>query len=335
MTDLPKIGVFLGYWPWLDRDEQRRLAIHADRSGLDSAWVAESWGQEAASTLGWLAALTERIELGAAMMQIPARKPTTTAMAAATIDVLSDGRFRLGLGVSGPQVSEGWYGVPFAKPLARTRDYVRLVRDALEGEPVSAPLEAGGGEAPFAGRPLKLLASPRRERVPIYLGALAPRAIDQCFEIADGWMPFLIGTEMLADRPRPDRPFDISPIVPVAVSDDIEEARDAIRPWLSFYLGAMGTPRKHFLVELAERNGFGGTAREVQRLFLSGDREGAAAALSVDLIDAAGIAGRPGEVRERLAELRAAGADSVIAAVAGDRFEAVTALAACQGRLTA
>jgi F420-dependent oxidoreductase-like protein len=322
---IPKIGVFLAYWPWITAGEQRELAQLADRCGLDSIWVAESWGQETASTLGWLAGLTERIGLGSAMMQIPARQPTTAAMVAATLDVISDGRFRLGLGVSGPRVSEGWYGVPFARPLARTAFYVDTVRTALAGEEVVLPPAPGGSDK--AGKALRLLVTPVQERVPIYLGALGPKAIDQCYEIADGWMPFVVGTELLRERPRPPRPFDIAPLLPLAVADTVEEAHDAVRPWLSFYFGLMGTPKKHFLAEMAERYGHGESARDVQRRYLAGDRDGAARALTPALIDAAAIATTPDRLPSRLAELGAAGADSVIAAVLGDRTRAVLELA--------
>lgn len=323
---LPKLGVFLAYWPWITPAEQLELAVLADERGLDSVWVAEAWGQETVATLGWLAGKTTRVALGSALMQIPARKPTTAAMAASTLDMLSDGRFRLGLGLSGPAVSEGWYGVGYGQPLARTREYVAVVRSALAGEPVLLPV-TDGGKATGAGKALKMLAEPVGDRLPIYLGALGPKAIDQCYEIADGWLPFTVGTEMLSERPKPDRPFDVSPIVPVAVDRDVDAARDAVRPWLGFYLGAMGTPKKHFLVELAQRHGHGESAREVQRRFLAGDRDGAAAALTTDLIDAMAIATRPEGLADRLEAYGAAGADSLLAVVLGDRRAAVLALA--------
>jgi F420-dependent oxidoreductase-like protein len=327
---LPRLGVFLAYWPWTTAQEQIELAVLADERGLDSVWVAEAWGQETVATLGFLAAKTSRVALGSALMQIPARRPTTAAMAAATLDTLTDGRFRLGLGLSGPAVSEGWYGVAYGKPLARTRDYVGVVRTALAGEPVEVQLASGEGTG--AGRSLKMLARPVQDPLPIYLGALGPKAIEQCYEIADGWIPFTVGTEMLSEHPRPDRPFDISPILPLAVDDDVDAARDAVRPWLGFYLGAMGTPKKHFLVELAERHGHGESAREVQRRFLAGDRDGAGAALTPALIDAMSIATTPDALGDRLHEYGEAGADTVLAAVLGDRRAAVLALADVAGR---
>ncbi|MBW3609882.1 MAG: LLM class flavin-dependent oxidoreductase [Actinobacteria bacterium] len=183
-----RIGLFLAYWPWFSADEQVSLAVLADELGLDSVWISEAWGQDAVSVLGVLAARTERVGLGSAVMQIPARKPTATAMAAATLDVLSDGRFRLGLGLSGPQVSEGWYGEPFVRNLRRVREYVDVVRRVLAREAVSLPLPEGEPGMGL-GKPLKLLAKPVQERIPIYLGSVGPRAIEQTGEIADGWLP--------------------------------------------------------------------------------------------------------------------------------------------------
>lgn len=319
---LPRLGVFLAYWPWVTHEEQLELARIADAGGLDALWVAEAWGQEAVATLGWLAAQTTRIGLGSAIMQIPARKPATTAMAAATLQMLSGGRFRLGLGVSGPQVSEGWYEEPFDRPVARTRAYVDAVARALAGGTIRP--EPSPGDQP--GHPALRLLIPPLDPAPIYLGSLGPKAIDQCFEIADGWLPFVVGTEMLSERPRPDRPFDISPLVPLAIADDVDAARDAVRPWLAFYFGAMGTTKKHFLIELAERQGFGNSAREVQRRYLAGDRAGAGAALDDALIDATAIATTPGHLAARLADLADAGADTVVAVPLGDRARAVTAL---------
>src|SRR4051812_34987405 len=181
-----RIGLFLAYWPWFSFEEQVKLSRLGDEVGLDSVWISEAWGHDAVSVLGYLAARTERIALGSGLMQIPARQPAATAMAAASLDVLSGGRFRLGLGVSGPQVSEGWYGTPFARPLRRTREYVEIIRMALAREPLryegaewTLPLAGGTG----LGKPLKLLARPVQERLPIYLGAIGPKAVEQVGEI--------------------------------------------------------------------------------------------------------------------------------------------------------
>jgi F420-dependent oxidoreductase-like protein len=328
-----RVGLYLAYWPWFAPEEQIALAVQADREGLDSVWVAEAWGQDAVSVLGHLTAVTERIGLGSGLMQIPARTPAMTAMTAATLDTLTDGRFRLGLGVSGPQVSEGWHGVSFARPLARTREYVEIVRAALARE---APLEYAGDEfrLPIAdselGKPLKLLVRPPRERIPIYLGAIGPKAIVQTARIADGWIPFMFSPANADELLEPFRgtDVDISPAVMVCVDEDLDRARDLARPWMAVYLGGMGAKDKNFYVETAERFGAGDAARAVQERFLAGDRAGAAAALTPELIDRSGIVCRPGELDERLAAYERAGATSLLALPFGDRPRIVEALAA-------
>jgi F420-dependent oxidoreductase-like protein len=328
-----RIGLCLAYWPWFSPDEQIALARQADRAGLDSLWVAEAWGQDVVSVLGHLSAVTEHVDLGAGLMQIPARSPAMTAMTAATLDTLSGGRFRLGLGLSGPQVSEGWHGVPFARPLARTREYVEIVRRILaregpveyEGEEYRLPVDPDG-----LGKPLKLMIRPVRERIPIYLGAIGPKAIEQAAEIADGWMPFMFTPDTAAEllRPFDGRDVDIAPVVMACVDDDLERARDLARPWLAVYLGGMGARGKNFYVETAERFGQGEPAREVQRLFLAGDRAAAAAALSPELIDATAVCCRPGELGERLGAYAEAGADTLVVLPFGDRRAIVEELGA-------
>src|SRR4051812_22475238 len=339
-----RAGIFLAYWPWFSPAEQVELAVLADGLGLDSVWISEAWGQDAVSVLGLLAGRTERIALGSGLFQIPARQPAATAMAAATLDVLSGGRFRLGLGVSGPQVSEGWYGVPFARPVARTREYVEIVRHALarktleyEGSEYTLPLP--GGE----GRALKLLAKPVQERIPIYLGAVGPRAVEQTGEIADGWLPFMVDPQHAdllfepldrglrkAGRSRAD--IDVAAAVALAVDEDVSAARDAVRPWLAFYLGAMGSREQNFYVELAERAGHGPAARACQDAMLSGHREAAAAALSDELVDAMAVATTPGGLDGRLAALEACGVDTVVAVpLSSDRPRLVRLLAEAVG----
>jgi F420-dependent oxidoreductase-like protein len=336
-----RVGLFLAYWPWFSPDEQVGLARAADELGLDSVWISEAWGQDAVSVLGALSARTERVALGSAVMQIPARKPTATAMAAASLDVLSGGRFRLGLGLSGPQVSEGWYGEPFTRNLSRVREYVDVVRRVLAREPVQLPLPEGR-DGMGLGKPLKLLAKPVQERIPIYLGAVGPRAIAQCGEIADGWLPAFLDPDQpevlmdplregLARAGRPIESIDVAAAVPVAVADDLGAARDAVRPWLAFYLGAMGAREKNFYVDLADRYGHGDTAREVQERMLGGDRAGAAAALTPELIDRTALVSTPGGVDERLAAYARAGATTLLAVPCGDREAAVRALAAAAG----
>ncbi len=340
-----RAGVFLAYWPWFTPEEQVTLAMEADRAGLDSVWVAEAWGQEVASLLGFLAARTERIALGTALMQIPARTPSMAAMTAVTLDVLSQGRFRLGLGVSGPQVSEGWYGVPFNRPVARTREYVEVVRAALarkgplvhDGREFQIPYHAD----PPTGhdRPLKLLARPVQQPIPIYLGAVGPKAVEQVGRIADGWLPFLLDPRQadvlfeplrrgLADAGRTLDDLDVAACVAVGYDDDMGAARDAVRPLLAFYLGAMGSRDKNFYVELAERGGHGEAARAVQDSYLGGDRMGAAAHVTDALVDSMALAATPATLDDRLAEYEAAGVDTIVGVPCGpDRSRVVSALA--------
>jgi F420-dependent oxidoreductase-like protein len=292
------------------------------------------------SVLGLLAGKTDRIGLGSGLMQIPARKPTATAMAAASLDVISDGRFRLGLGLSGPQVSEGWYGVPFTRNLARTREYVDVVRRTLARERIQVELDGGPDAGTGLGKPLKLLARPVQERLPIYLGAIGPRAVRQAGALADGWLPFmldpaepelLIGPlrEGAEEAGRSLRDIDIAPVVPLAVDEDLDTARAAVRPWLAFYLGAMGAKDKNFYVELAERQGHGEAAREVQERSLAGDRLGAVQAVSDGLVDAGAIATTPAGLDDRLAAYERAGVTTLVAVPCGeDKPGVLRALAA-------
>jgi len=334
-----RAGAFLAYWPWFTPAEQVELAVLADRLGLDSVWVSEAWGQDAVSVLGLLAGKTDRIALGSGLMQIPARKPTATAMAAASLDVLSEGRFRLGLGLSGPQVSEGWYGVPFVNNLKRTREYVDTVRRVLDRERVSLPLE-GGADGTGLGKPLKLLTRTVQDHLPIYLGAIGPKAVRQTGAIADGWLPFMLdprepetllgplreGAEAAGRSPAD---IDVAPVVPLAVDEDLATARDAVRPWLAFYLGSMGAKDKNFYVELAERQGHGAAARDVQAHALAGDRAGAVAAVTDDLVDAGAIATTPAGLDERLAIYERAGVTTLVAVPCGeDKPGVLRALAA-------
>jgi F420-dependent oxidoreductase-like protein len=341
-----RIQLAVGYWPWISYEDQLALAAQADQAGLDGVWVSEAWGQDAVSILAVLADRTERVHLGSALMQIPARPPTTAAMAAATIDVISGGRFRMGLGVSGPQVSEGWYGVPFTRPLARTREYVEVIRKAWAREVVAYE----GGEFQFPategtglGKPLKLMISPVQERLPIYLGAIGPKAIVQAGEIADGWLPAFFNphdcAELLAGLDegleksgRGRESVDIAPMVPVAVEEKLEDARNAVKPFIAFYLGGMGAKGKNFYVDLCEKYGFGEEAKEIQDRFLAGDRMGAVNAVSEDIVEIGSIACTPDDLAPRLAAYGEAGADSIVAMVFGERrTDTVDELASLQG----
>jgi F420-dependent oxidoreductase-like protein len=321
-----KLGVQLGYWGLLmDRDQQLAATRLAEELGYDSVWTAEAYGSDGATVLAWLAAQTQRIKLGAAVLQIPGRSAAMTAMTAATLDRLSDGRLLLGLGSSGPQVSEGWHGVRFARQLARTRDYVAVVRMALarervdyHGETLELPLPDGPGKA------LKLIISPVQARIPIYLAALGPNNTRLAGEIADGWIPTFMSPEHMGEfhgllaegaarAGRDPAEIDIAPSVQVHISDDIEVARDHMRPGLALYLGGMGARHKNFYTALAESYGFGDATAVVQDLYLEGRREEAARALPAELIDLVSLCGPKPAVAERLEAFRAAGVNTLLA----------------------
>jgi F420-dependent oxidoreductase-like protein len=320
-----KLALTVGYWGLgLDHREQASQVIEAERCGYDSAWVAEAFGSDAASMLGWLAAQTSTIGLGAGIFQMPGRSPAMTAMTAATLDGLSGGRFRLGLGPSGTQVAEGFHGVPFGPQLARTRDYLALVRMALSGrrlrysgETIEVP--RGGSDSP----PLRLAIRPRQKPLPIYLAAMGPRATALAGELADGWIPFLFAPEavprayasLAVGCERAGRTLtevEIAPVVGVCVDDDLDAARDQLRPLLALYVGGMGSARHNFYNAWARDNGFADAAGEVQRLFLAGRRRQAAAALPAELIDAVSLCGPPERVRRRLGSYREVGVDTLI-----------------------
>jgi F420-dependent oxidoreductase-like protein len=328
-----RIGLFLAYWPWFKGQEQIDIAVAADNAGLDSVWISEGWGQDAVSMLGAVAAQTERIAIGSGLMIIPARTPSAAAMVAATLDTISGGRFRMGIGVSGPQVCEGWYGVPFSQPLKRTREYIAIIRAALERQ---GPLTFDGDhyriplpDAPY-GKPLRLLIEPVRSKIPIYLGAMGERAVAQTIEIADGWLPLMVGHEMVAEvkARRPD--LDVCRVVPVSVAEDIDVARDGVREWLALYLGGMGARDKNFYFNVAVKAGHGPAAEAVQDLFLAGDRRGAASAVTKELIDTFAICATPSGLENALAEYESSGADALIALPFGDRRAVVDLLARAQ-----
>ena len=285
---------------------------------------------------------TERIGLGAGIMQIPARQPTAAAMAAATLDRLSRGRLTLGFGLSGPQVSEGWFGVPFTSALGRTREYLEIVRQTLGGAPVeyhgrhwTLPVEEGGlGQ----GKPIRLLTPPVQKRIPIFLGVGGQQTTRQAGQIADGWTPFLFSpahSEMLtapllegiekAGRRRSE--VQVAPLVMAAIDDDLDRARDTVRPLVALYLGGMGSKENNFYVDLAVRYGFETAARLCQTRFLAGDRAGAARAIDDDLLDLVALAATPATLDARLDAYERAGVDLLIVAPLGDSDRLLSALA--------
>jgi len=317
--------VHIGYWGLgLTADQQLEIVQEAERLGYDSVWAAEAYGSDAATVLAWLAAGTTRIKLGSAIFQIPARSAAMTAMTAATIDNLSNGRMRLGIGASGPQVAEGWHGQRYGRMLQRTREYVAVMRMALarervefHGETLELPLPDGPGKA------LKLTIAPVQERIPIYLAAIGPKNTALAGEIADGWIPTLFAPEHVAEfrthlqegAQRAGRSldgFDIAPTVNVLVTDDLATGRDAMRPYLALYIGGMGSREQNFYNRLAVRYGFEAAARRVQDLYLEGKREEAGAALPDELIDLVTLCGPKEHVRERLAVYRDAGVGTLM-----------------------
>jgi F420-dependent oxidoreductase-like protein len=315
-----ELGVHIGYWGLgLTREDQKEIAQEAERLGYDSIWTAEAYGSDSATILGWLAGITTKIKLGSAIFQMPGRSPAMTAMTAATIDNLSDGRMLLGIGSSGPQVAEGWHGQRFGKQIQRTREYVEVVRKALArekleyaGETLTLPLPDGPGKA------LKLTIKPVQDEIPIFLAAIGPNNTKLAGEIADGWIPTLFSPEHVAEfRPlleegaaRSGRSLDgfrIMPTVNTYIGDDVEQARNLTRPFIALYVGGMGSRDKNFYNALVQRYGFEDEAKKVQDLYLEGKREEAMAALSDELIDLVSLVGTKEKVRDKLAVFREAG----------------------------
>jgi F420-dependent oxidoreductase-like protein len=329
-----KLGLHIAYWGLgLDAEEQLRLVLEAEDAGYDVVFVGEAYGSDAATILTWIASKTSRIGIASGVFQIPARSAAMTAMTAATLDQLSEGRFRLGLGTSGPQVAEGWHGQRFDRPLGRTRDYVAIVRKALtrerleyEGKTMTLPLPDG------PGRSLKLTIGPYQDRIPVYLAAIGPQNTALAGEIADGWMPVLFSpdhvdkvTPMLAEgAARAGRTADdiaITPLVYAAVDEDLDVARDAVRDMTALYVGGMGSKEKNFYNTLVRSYGFEEEAERVQELYLGGEKEAAKAALSDELLDTVCLCATPDSVGERLDGYAAAGVDTLLVNPIGDTLE--------------
>ncbi len=315
-----QLGLSLGYQTASSTAaDQLALAREADRLGYAVLWAAEAYGSDTVSVLSWLAGQTERIDLGAGVMQIPARTPTMTAMTAGTIDALSGGRFRLGLGVSGPQVSEGWHGVRFAKPLARTREYVDIVRLALARKPViyagehyTLPLPDGPGRA------LRLGFHPPREAIPIYLAAVGPKNLELAGEIADGWLAVFFAPDAAGEalqhiaHGRASKGlgltgFDVVVTAPAVIGDNLAKCADAVRPYAALYVGGMGSREQNFYHQLAARMGYAEQAAVVQDLYLARKTEEAAAAVPQEFIERTSLLGNKIQIKERIKQYAAAG----------------------------
>ena len=334
-----RLGLNLGYWGSGNDAANVALAKEAERLGFAVVWAAEAYGSDAPTVLAWVAAQTERIDVGSAILQIPARSPAMTAMTAATLDTLSGGRFRLGLGVSGPQVSEGWHGVRFDRPLARTREYVDIVRMALrrdrvryEGRAYQLPLPDGPGKA------LTLTVHPVREHIPVYLAAVGPRNLELTGEIADGWLPVFFSPEF-AEEPlqriragqarvgRSMEGFDVAPSMPLVVGEDWVSCADAVRPHAALYVGGMGSREQNFYNDLVCRMGFAEQAGLVQDRYLARDHEGAMAALPVEFLDATALLGPAERIRDRMQALAGVGVTTLTVSPArGELVDQVSAL---------
>jgi F420-dependent oxidoreductase-like protein len=316
-----ELGLNLAMTLW-DRGSEPNLGLarEAERLGFSAVWTEEAYGSDAVVPLAWVAAQTSTIDVGSAVWQIPARTPAMAAMTAATLDKLSGGRLRVGLGASGPQVVEGWHGLPYNRPVGRTREYVEILRLILarQGNVTYAgrdyQLPYAGDQGSGLGKPLKLILHPHRPEIPIYLGALGPKNVEMTAEIADGWLPIFLSPRCFDDvfgeplqrgfaaagaGKAPGRQFDVSPIVSVVVDDDIAAARQPVRERIALYIGGMGASKRNFSNLLIRRFGYEQAAEEIQRRFLEGDREGAIAAVPDELIDEVALCGP----RERIAEL--------------------------------
>ena len=345
-----KLGINLGYWGIGPAGEDAVEVVQAaERLGFESVWAAESYGSDVVSVLAWLAPQTKTIKLGAAILQVPARPPAAAAMAGATIDKLSGGRFIFGFGPSGPQVSEGWYGVPYAKPWGRTREYIEVVREIVaregpvdhQGEHYQLPLPDGEGKA------LKLNFHPERNQIPVFVGAIGRKSVEMAAEICDGWIPIFFSVDAFEEtwgehleagfakggRQRSD--LEVSPSLQVAIDGDLEAAKSVVKAGLVLYFGGMGSRKTNFYVDLAHRFGFGEVADEVQRRFQEGDRGGAYEAMPDEIVEATSLVGSEAEVAERVERFRGAGIDRLIVSPVhvdrGEQLHTLERLAALTG----
>jgi F420-dependent oxidoreductase-like protein len=313
-----ELGLSVGYWSAGPPEGAAELVATADDLVLDSVWTAEAYGSDALTPLAWWGSRTERVRLGTAIMQMSARTPTAAAMAAMTMDHLSGGRFVLGLGASGPQVVEGWYGQPYPKPLARTREYVEVVRQVLareapvrhEGSFYPLPLTGGSG----LGKPLRSTVHPLRVDLPVFLAAEGPKNVALAAEIADGWFPLWFGPSAdafyrtaLADgfgrdgARRTLDDFEVVCPVPVVIDDDVERAADALRPEIALYAGGMGAKGANFHADVFSRMGWEAEVSAIQDAYLAGDREAAIAAVPLAMVEDVALVGSEAKIADELA----------------------------------
>jgi F420-dependent oxidoreductase-like protein len=313
-----KLAINLGYWAG-GTGTDLTFVEDAEKLGYDSVWVAEAWGSDAVSVLSWIAARTSKIKIGSGIMQMPARTPAMTAMTAVTLNELSGGRFLLGLGLSGPQVVEGWHGVAYGKPLGKTREYVSIVRDAiarkekLTHEGVHYQIPYRGPDATGLGKPLRLMTHPTHD-VPIYLAAIGPKNVELTAEIADGWLPIFYSPDRAGEiydpllasgflnAAVPDKAtyFDTVATVPAIETDDLKTARNRIKPMLALYIGGMGAKGRNFYNDLACRYGYEQSAIAIQDLYLEGKKMEAIGAVPDALVDELSLIGTRQMIRDRL-----------------------------------
>ncbi len=326
-----RLGINLGYWGTAVAEDSS-IITEVEKLGYHSVWTAEAYGSDAVTPLAFLAARTETIKLGAGIMQMPARSPAMTAMTAATIDQMSNGRFLLGLGVSGPQVVEGWHGRPYGKPLGVTREYVTIVRKALaRDEPVTfngdyyqVPFHGDGSTG--LGKPLKLMVKPKNPHLPIYLAAIGPKNVRLTAEVADGWLPLFYSPERAKDiygslldegfaasgDAEKAEHFDIAASVFASVTDDLDRARLESKPMLALYIGGMGAKGKNFYNDLAKRYGYEEAAEQIQQLYLDGKKMEALRAVPDALVDELSLIGTKPRIADRLDVWRQAGVTTLI-----------------------
>lgn len=309
-----KLGLIWGYWGQLPPPNLIKMTKTAEDLGFDSVWTAEAWGSDVFSPLAYLAGHTERIRLGTSVVQISARTPTATAMHAITLDHLSNGRLVLGLGASGPQVVEGWYGQPYRRPLARTREYVEIIRRvmardeplAFDGEFYQHPYHGEGSMG--LGKPLRSITHPLRREIPIFLGAEGPKNVTMTAEIADGWIPLYyspfrqeVYAEQLAGAKEA---FEVIAMANLAVTDDIDAGLAPVKAMLAFYIGGMGAKGKNFHTDLMARMGFEEEAHRIQDLFMEGRRDEAVEVVPTEFADEISLVGPPERIAEKLAVWR-------------------------------
>lgn len=322
MADL-KLGLSTGYWSSGPPTGALEAIQEADRLGFDSFWTAEAYGSDCLTPLAWWGAQTQNIKLGTSIVQMSARTPAATAMAAMTIDHLSGGRFILGLGASGPQVVEGWYGEPYPRPLERTREYVQIVRDIVRRDGTVEfhgnhyDLPYTGDDGAGLGKPLKSTVHPLRNEIPIYLAAEGPKNVSLSAEIADAWLPLFfspkedawyrerlqIGFDASGEAGKADR-FEVASMLTIIPGDDAEQCADLMRPMLALYAGGMGAKGANFHFDVFARMGWEGVANEVQELYLQGKKQEAAAAIPLAMVEDVALVGPPDKIRDDIAKWR-------------------------------